>query len=198
MAGALLGVLRDIVKAVYLGLIQVWTRLAYVEREFPSSVSLWARLDVMPRASHHELHRLSLGKSSLIEASCVVCTWNGDVVLEDGACIGIGSIVVGPALVGEKSVCGQNCFISGQSHCYEDVSRNVLAQGFRTEQVVIGKNVWIGSNAAILPGVKIGDHSVIGAGSTVVDDVPAFCVAVGNPARVIKQYDREAQKWVRV
>lgn len=179
-------------------MVQVCTRLAYVEREFPSSISLWARLDVIPRAPHHERHTLSLGKNALIEASCAVCTWHGDVVLEEGASIGIGSIVIGPVLVGEKSMCGQNCFISGQSHCYEDVSRSFRAQGFQTEQVIIGKSVWIGSNAAILPGVKIGDHSVIGAGSTVVDDVPAFSVAVGNPARVIKQYDRQAQKWVRV
>jgi acetyltransferase-like isoleucine patch superfamily enzyme len=192
------GLIRDIVKSVYLGIIQVLTRLAFVEREFPSSISLWARLDVIQRARHHERHKLSLGKHSLIESLCVVCTWHGDVILKDYAGIGIGSIVIGPVLIGEGSACSQNCFISGQSHHYEDVSKNFLRQGVQTSRVVIGKNVWIGANSVILPGVKIGDNSVIGAGSTIIEDVPAYSVAAGNPAKIIKQYDFESKQWKRV
>lgn len=195
---SILGLIRDIVKSVYLGIIQVLTRLAYVEREIPSSISLWARLDVIPRAKHLERHRLSLGKNTLIESLCVVCTWHGDVILKDGASIGIGSIVMGPVLLGENSACSQNCFISGQSHLYEDVSKNFLRQGVKTEQVVIGKNVWIGANSVILPGVKIGNNSVVGAGSTVIEDVPAYSVLAGNPAKIIKQYDFKTKQWKRV
>jgi acetyltransferase-like isoleucine patch superfamily enzyme len=194
----ILGLTRDIIKGVYLGIIQVLTRLAYVEREFPSSISLWARLDIIPRAPHLELHRLSLGKNTLIESLCVICTWHGDVILKEGASIGIGSIVLGPVLIGEGSACSQNCFISGQSHHYEDVSKNFLRQGVETRQVVIGKNVWIGANSVILPGVKIGDNSVIGAGSTIIEDVPAYSVVAGNPAKIIKQYDSETKQWKRV
>jgi acetyltransferase-like isoleucine patch superfamily enzyme len=195
---AVLGLIRDIVKSIYLGIIQVLTRLAYIEREFPSSISLWARLDVIPRAQHHERHRLSLGEKTLIESLCVVCTWHGDVILKDGASIGIGSIVIGPVLFGEGSVCGQNCFISGQSHHYEDVSKNFLRQGVKTDEVAIGKNVWIGAKSVILPGVKIGNNSVIGAGSTVIEDVPAYTVVAGKPAKIIKQYDFETKQWKRV
>ena len=53
--------------------------------------------------------------------------------------------------------------------------------------VVIGKNVWIGSNVTIVPGVTIGDNSVIAAGAVVSKDIPADSVAVGCPARVIKK-----------
>jgi acetyltransferase-like isoleucine patch superfamily enzyme len=53
--------------------------------------------------------------------------------------------------------------------------------------VKIGKNVWIGTNCTILPGVTIGDNTVIGAGSVVVKSIPADSVAVGNPAKVIKK-----------
>jgi acetyltransferase-like isoleucine patch superfamily enzyme len=56
--------------------------------------------------------------------------------------------------------------------------------------VVIGKGVWIGANATILPGVQIGDHSVIGAGAVVTKDVAPYSVAVGVPARVIRQIDK--------
>jgi len=195
---SVLALTRDILKSIYVGIIQVITRLVYIEREFPSSISLWARLDVIPRARHHERHRLSIGRKTLIESLCAICTWHGDVILKDGASIGIGSIVMGPVLIGEGSACSQNCFISGQSHHYEDVSKNFLRQGIETGQVVIGKNVWIGANSVIMPGVKIGDNSVIGAGSTVIEDVPAYSVVVGNPAKIIKQYDSETKQWKRV
>jgi len=51
---------------------------------------------------------------------------------------------------------------------------------------VIGDFVEIGANAVILGGIRIGDHAVIGAGSVVVDDIPAYAIAVGNPARIVK------------
>jgi acetyltransferase-like isoleucine patch superfamily enzyme len=197
-AKSVMGLTRDIAKSVYLAMIQVLTRLAYIQREFPSSISLRARLDVIPRAPHHERHRLSLGRNSLLETMCVICTWHGDVILKDGASIGIGSIVLGPVLIGENSACSQNCFISGQSHHYEDISKNFLRQGIHTSQVVIGKNVWIGANSVILPGIKIGDNSVIGAGSIIIEDVPAYSVVAGNPAKIIKQYDFETKQWKRV
>lgn len=53
--------------------------------------------------------------------------------------------------------------------------------------VKIGNNVWIGANAVILPGVTIGDNTVIGAGSVVTKDIPANVVAVGNPCRVMRE-----------
>ncbi len=55
----------------------------------------------------------------------------------------------------------------------------------RTAPVTIGRNVWIGGGSIILPGVTIGDESTIGAGSVVTKSIPAHCVAVGNPCRVI-------------
>lgn len=54
--------------------------------------------------------------------------------------------------------------------------------------VEIGKNVWIGENVAIMPDVKIGDNAVIGANSVVTKDIPPFSVAVGAPARIVKEY----------
>ena len=60
--------------------------------------------------------------------------------------------------------------------------------------VHIGKNVWIGAGAILLPGVRVGDGTVIGAGSVVTKDLPSGVVAVGNPCRVLReigQRDRE-------
>jgi acetyltransferase-like isoleucine patch superfamily enzyme len=55
------------------------------------------------------------------------------------------------------------------------------------KEVIIGDNVWIGGNATILPGTTIGDNCVIGAGSVVTKSIPHNSLAVGNPARVIRE-----------
>ena len=52
--------------------------------------------------------------------------------------------------------------------------------------ICVGRNVWIGSGVQIMPGITIGDNSVVGAGSVVTKDIPANVVAVGNPCRVLR------------
>lgn len=59
------------------------------------------------------------------------------------------------------------------------------------DAVIIGKNCWIGLNAVVLKGVKIGDNSIIAAGSIVVRDIPKDSMAAGNPAKVVKLYRNE-------
>ena len=62
----------------------------------------------------------------------------------------------------------------------------------------IGEYCWIGEKVIVMPGVTIGDWSVIGAGAVVTKDVPSYSIAVGNPAKVIKTYDFTLHKWVSV
>ena len=64
--------------------------------------------------------------------------------------------------------------------------------------IKIENNVWIGANSVVLPGVQIGNHSVIGAGSIITKDIPPYSVAVGNPARIVKRYDMDLKEWVKV
>jgi len=195
---ALLGLARDLTKGFYLSLIQICTRLFFVSREFPSSISINCQLDVIPRHTGLQWHRLALGKKARIEKWCVVNTWHGDVILEQGSSIGIGSIVIGPVRFGRDSVCSQNCFITGESHLYQDITKRIRSQGYEIAEVVFGDNVWIGSNCVILPGVTIGANSVIGAGSVVTKSIPSSSVAVGNPAKVIMQYSAESGQWLRI
>ena len=61
--------------------------------------------------------------------------------------------------------------------------------------VTIENGVWIGNNVIILPNVTIGEKSIVGAGSVVTKSIPAYSVAVGNPAHVIKHFDFEANIW---
>jgi acetyltransferase-like isoleucine patch superfamily enzyme len=64
--------------------------------------------------------------------------------------------------------------------------------------VFIGENVWIGENVCILPGVNIGFGSIIGSGSIVTKDIPPESIAVGVPCKVIKSFDRDMQKWIKI
>lgn len=83
---------------------------------------------------------------------------------------------------------GKGCAIS-DNVCISDSDSHSI-NGQKTEMVapvIIGNHVWIGKNVTILKGVHIDDGAIIGAGSIVVKDIPAKCLAVGNPARVIKE-----------
>jgi len=87
--------------------------------------------------------------------------------------------------IGDGSLIGHNTTIATLNHDFNPDKRANL----HPSPVKIGKNVWIGSDCTILPGIEIGDGAVIGAGSVVTKSVPANSIAVGSPARVIKQIE---------
>jgi len=88
-------------------------------------------------------------------------------------------------------VVGDNCMIASNAYVtdsdWHDIY-NRISIG-KTAPVSIENNVWIGDSAIVCKGVTIGENSIIGAGAVVVDNIPANCVAAGNPARVVKQLD---------
>ncbi len=71
----------------------------------------------------------------------------------------------------------------------------VIKRPLSSKPVVIGNNVWIGELCSILPGVTIGDNSIIGANSVVTKSIPQNCIAAGNPARIIKMFNPNTQHW---
>lgn len=85
---------------------------------------------------------------------------------------------------GNNVFIGPNCAFYTAGHPLDYKTRN---KGLEyAKPIEIGNNVWIGGNVVVLPGVKIGDNSVIGAGSIVSKDIPTNVVAVGNPCKTIK------------
>lgn len=86
---------------------------------------------------------------------------------------------------GDDCFVGPNVSIYTACHSTNPVERNTRQEW--AKPVTIGNNVWIGGSVTILAGVTIGDNCTIGAGSVVTRDIPANSVAVGNPARVVKQ-----------
>ncbi len=67
-----------------------------------------------------------------------------------------------------------------------------------TKPVKISQNAWLGENVAVLSGVTIGKNSIIGANSVVSKNIPENCIAVGNPAKVIKKYNFETRRWDKI
>lgn len=97
----------------------------------------------------------------------------------------------------ESITIGDNCLIAANTQIFDnnghDLSMDKPEARINTfskpKPITIGNNVWVGYNCLIMPGVKIGDGSVIAAGSVVNKDIPSNCVAGGNPINVIKQYE---------
>lgn len=87
--------------------------------------------------------------------------------------------------VGDSTMIGPNVTIATAGHPILPVLREKVYQ-FNLP-VRIGKNCWIGAGAIILPGITIGDNTVVGAGSVVTKDLPANVVAVGNPCRILRE-----------
>jgi len=77
------------------------------------------------------------------------------------------------------------CFIVDFNHKFTDISVPIDTQGYTSRPIKIGNDVWIGAHVIILPGVTIGNGSVIGAGSVVTKDIPPYTVAAGTPAKFI-------------
>ena len=110
-----------------------------------------------------------------------------------------GSLVIGAAQqveIGDDVLLAMNVTILDNLHGYQTSDVPYKYQPLqRIAPVAVGRGCWIGQNVVILPSVKIGEMSIIGANSVVTHDIPARSIAVGAPARVIKQWDEKSARW---
>lgn len=126
----------------------------------------------------------SIGKNVNIEKGAV---FSRQLSLGNNSGVGIDCVIHGECIIGDDVMMGPQCTIYTRNHCFKDTSIPMNRQGFSEDKpVIIGDDVWIGGQVIILPGVTVGDHSIIGAGSVVTTDVPAWAVVAGNPAAVKK------------
>lgn len=94
--------------------------------------------------------------------------------------------------IGDNCMLAPNVAIYTAGHPVHPDTRNTMYEyGI---EVTIGDNVWIGGNTVVCPGVKIGSNSVIGAGSVVTKDIPEWCIAAGNPCKVIRKITEADRK----
>jgi acetyltransferase-like isoleucine patch superfamily enzyme len=101
-------------------------------------------------------------------------------------------------LIGNGTAITQNVGIFDITHPYYNVKVSPISQNIQHKEVVIGENCLIGMNSVILPGTKLGNHTIVGANSVVNITTEGYCVIAGSPAAVIKRYNFETGKWERV
>ena len=153
----------------------------YQHRGKHSVIHRTARMDTPP------YRKFSLGDYSVVESFACINNAVGDVVIGDHTRIGLHNTIIGPVSMGSHVNLAQGITVTALNHNFKDSNKRIDEQGVSTNPVTIGNDIWIGANAVILPGVTIGDHSVVAAGAVVTKDVPPHSLVAGVPAKVIKQ-----------
>lgn len=150
----------------------------YQHRAWSAKIYHSVRMDTPPYRT------FSIGKNSVVESFSCINNAVGDVVIGDFSRIGLHSTVIGPVTIGSHVNLAQGITVTALNHNFSSKDKFIDEQGVATSPIVIEDDVWIGANAVILPGVRIGRHSVIAAGAVVNRDVPPYSLAVGVPAQV--------------
>lgn len=175
---------------------RLWVKLFlnrfYHSRGAGAQIRRKTRLDVFP------FNRFVLGDYSVIEDFCTINNGVGDVIIGRNTLVGIGNVLIGPIIIGNNVIFAQNIVASGLNHQYKNIDIPIHKQEVTTLQITIEDDCWIAANAVITAGVTVGKHCVVAAGAVVTKSIPPFSVAAGNPAKVIKQYDKLLREWVKV
>ncbi len=172
-----------------------WLRLFipfYINRGRKSVFYRSVRKDIAP------FNRFSIGDNSVIEDYSLVNNLVGDISIGNYSRVGLGNIIIGPVSIGNHVNLAQNITLSGLDHNYKDIKLRIDEQGVSTALIIIEDDVWIGANTVITKGVKIGTHSIIAGGSLVNKEVAPYCIAAGNPAKIIKKYNHKSGTWDKV
>ncbi len=164
---------------------------------------------ITPPLRFSNMRFIAVGRHVVINGNCWIQTVIENnalpqtplLTIHDNVSIGMNATIsAAKNIILEKHVLlGRNVFISDHGHEFKDVSVPITDQGIRKAMdVLIGEQTWIGHNAVILPGAKIGKHCVIGANSVVNGDIPDYCVAAGAPAKIISRFNGSTGTWNKV
>ena len=169
---------------------QVETRPRWYVRMMASFYQHRGRHSVIHRSVRMDTppyRKFRLGDYSVIESFACINNAVGDVIIGDHTRVGLHNTIIGPVTIGSHVNLAQGITVTALNHNFVDSEKRIDEQGVSTTPVVIEDDVWIGANAVVLPGVKIGNHSVVAAGAVVTKDVPPHSIVAGVPAKVIKK-----------
>lgn len=150
----------------------------------------------------HGLNRIFIGSRVRIfpNIRMEVHGEKSSIVIEDN--VGIAQNVHitsgGNLVIGNSSTILANVFITNIDHDYTEIDVPILEQKMIIKQTEIGENCFIGMGAAIQAGTILGKQCIVGANSVVRGHFPSYCVIAGVPAKIIKTYNFESQRWEKV
>jgi len=125
----------------------------------------------------------------------------GKIMIEDGCYIGqfFSIMAGGDVVIMKNTLIASYVAVVSENHSMDpEAGVKYGNQPLIKQDVVIGENCWIGEKTVILPGVTIGEWSIIGACSVVSKSVPPYSIVAGNPAKIIKKYDFNAKQWIKL
>ncbi len=129
------------------------------------------------------------GRNVNIEHGAV---FDSDLMIGDNSGVGVHCNLGGNVTIGNDVMMGPECVFLPHNHKFDRLDIPMCQQGFSEGKPIrVGNDVWLGTRVIVMPGVTIGDHSIVGAGAVVTRDVPAWAIVGGVPARVLKMRKSE-------
>ena len=150
------------------------------------------------------LKNVSIGNNTIILSNCRFSVYgNSDkanITIGNNCyiCFGFSALCSAKAniMIGNNVLIASNVIVTNENHGINpEIEIEYMNQELTAKDVSIGDGSWIGENVCILSGVSIGKKCIIGAGSIVTKSIPDYCIAVGNPVRIIKKYNFETHLW---
>ncbi len=136
---------------------------------------------------------IAIGSGVFVGRNTILSCKNGDIVIDDDANLGFNTEIFSASHVhvGRKVLMAAYTYLVGGDHMYDRVDVPVLDQGRTARGIDIADHVWLGAHVVVTDGSRIGRDAIIGAGAVVVGEVPEFAIAVGTPAKVVR--DRRSE-----
>lgn len=191
---------RGIKEFIYLSVCKIYTIIF-----FKNSRLIRLPIDLRGRPG------INLGKQLTTGYHCRFESFSNDntITLSFGNNVQINDFVhinaVKHVSIGDNTLIASKVFITDLAHGSYLGDENdsvpdsiVKDRPLSFKPVNIGNNVWIGEFVSVLPGVSIGDNAIIGSNSVVTKSIPPNCIAVGNPAKVIKKYNNSTKRWEKI
>lgn len=161
---------------------------------------------VSPYTRMDNMDRISIGANTYVSRHTLLqavvrygkTVHDPNLVIGNNVYIGNGCTIscCNEITIEDEVTIGDNVYIADSRHGYEDVRIGILPQPLVTGKIRIGRTAWLGYGCVVARDLEIGEHAVIGANSVVTRSVPAYTVVAGSPAKAIKKYDAETEKWV--
>jgi acetyltransferase-like isoleucine patch superfamily enzyme len=195
-----------LIKYGVFGLIKLFVSYAFTRLFYPKARLIRLPIDIRNEKYIYFGNRLTTGYGCRIEAHPIIPNLNKCLIF--GKNIEINDYV--HIAAGEKIIIGDNVLIASKVFISDIIHGNYIGENqtspltipknrkLASRPIIIEDNVWIGEFVSVLPGVTIGKGTIVGSNSVVSKSLPANVIAVGSPAKPIKMFNFDTQKWEKI